>query len=185
MENSTVLTQAQQKALISPARIEIVEWLVHTGPQSVARIGEALGRAPDSLYYHLRKLVKVGLLRETRDENLGKRGEATYETVSRAFHSVCDPTDEVSVEIERAGLGALLRLTERTYSRSLENPEIKTHGEDCDLQGRRTRVHLDEDARAELNRRVDDLFAFLQSHATSTKGRATSVTLVSCPSEKQ
>lgn len=185
MKSSSILTEAQRKALVSPARIEIVECILHLGPQPVARIGKLLGRAPDSLYYHLKRLVKVGILKESRNADAGQRGETTYEATARGFHSECDPGDPESVEIERAGLGALLRLTERTYSRALGDPQVRTHGKQRDVEARRTRVYLDAKGRAELNRRVDELFEFLIQHATSTTGRATCVTMVLCPSDKR
>ncbi len=185
MKRSTILTEEQRKALISPARIQVLEYLLCREPQTVAQLGEALGRAPDSLYYHLKKLVQVGLLRDARASGRGTRGEATYEATARAFHSKCDTADPDSVETERAGLGALLRLTERNYCRALEDPGVSTSGKRRDVLALRTCVNLDAKGRAELNRRVDELFEFLREQSTSQKGRATSVTLVLCPTEKK
>lgn len=183
MKSNSVLNEEQRKALVSTARLEIVEALLHSEPRTVAALGAQLNRAPDSLYYHLKLLVKVGLLVESRAEGVAGRGEAVYRAAAGGFHSRCDPEDRESVETECAALGAMLRLTERTYGRALQDPKLRTHGKRRDLEARRTRVHLDAKARAELNRRVDELFDFLREHANSTKGRATSVTLVHCPSE--
>ena len=75
-------------------------------------------------------------------------------------------------------------MTERSYRRALDLPGIRTHGKRQDLQARRTRVNLNAQARAELNRRVDELFEFLRENSSPTGGRGTSVTVVYCPTEK-
>jgi len=185
MKSSSVLDEDQREALVSPARIEIVESLLHSGPRTVAQIGEALDRAADSLYYHLNKLVKVGLLRESLADSKEGQGEAIFEATSRSFRSVCDPADSASVDLERRGLGALLRHAERTYGRALDDPKIRTSGKRRDLEARSARAHLNAKARAELNRRLDGLFEFLRRQSDPGSGRATSVTLVSCPSVRR
>ena len=64
-----VRERAQIEALASPARQEVADGLQAIGPCSIADLADLLGRAPDSLYYHVRKLEKVGLVvaRGTRE----------------------------------------------------------------------------------------------------------------------
>ncbi len=179
--SSGALSDHQHKALVSPVRIEMIECLLRDGPSSVADLAERLGRAPDSLYYHVRLLVEAGILRESRS---GVRGEAVFETTSSSFRTRCDPKSLESLKTERASLGAVLRLTERTYARALERETVRTHGKRRDLDAKRIRANLSAEARLELNRRVDELFDFLREQSTNSRGRATSVTLVYCPIEK-
>ena len=185
MKSPRVLTERQRKAFVSPLRIELIECLLRSGPSSVAELGEMLGRAPDSLYYHVRLLLKAEILRESSSRPLGVHGEAIYEAVASSFLTHCDPESPESVDTERASLGALLRLTERTYSRALERKTLRTHGKRRELDALRIRVNLDAEARAELNKRVDELFEFLRDASSATGGRATCVTLVHCPIETE
>ena len=67
-----VIRRAEQLAsLSSPVRSRIVESLSVHGPSSVREIAERLGRLPESLYYHLRPLVEVGIvvLKEKQTNN--------------------------------------------------------------------------------------------------------------------
>ena len=73
--------------LFRPARLEIYECLQVSGPASVAELASRIGRAPDSLYYHLKKLVEIGVIERCGEENgslngTGKTGRngAVYDT---------------------------------------------------------------------------------------------------------
>ena len=55
----------QLAAITSPARVELLELIGVWGPCAIADVARRMGRAPDSLYYHVRKLVDVGLLERT------------------------------------------------------------------------------------------------------------------------
>lgn len=73
----------QIAALATPARQEIVDGLQALGPCSVAQLAHSLGRAPDSLYYHLRKLEAVGLVIACAAQAGLGREEAFYKTPGR------------------------------------------------------------------------------------------------------
>src|SRR5512143_3008332 len=63
-------------ALISPVRQEIVDTIESIGGDvAVADIAAQLGRPADGLYYHLRRLVNAGVLREGADpgDDRGRR----------------------------------------------------------------------------------------------------------------
>ncbi|TAH37372.1 MAG: ArsR family transcriptional regulator [Planctomycetota bacterium] len=49
-------------SVASPARLEIIEQLQAHGPASVSALAAGIGRAPDSLYYHLRELQRAGFV---------------------------------------------------------------------------------------------------------------------------
>src|SRR5262245_47733719 len=49
-------------ALASPVRQEIIDTLEALGGATIAELAGALGRPADGLYYHVRRLVRAGLL---------------------------------------------------------------------------------------------------------------------------
>ena len=52
----------QIETLSSPARQGILSSVETYGPCSISEIADNLGRPADSLYYHIRKMTRVGLL---------------------------------------------------------------------------------------------------------------------------
>ena len=73
----------QIEALGSPARQEVIDGLQALGPCSIAELAESLGRAADSLYYHVRKLERVGLVVQRGSRGAGIRQEVLYDTPGR------------------------------------------------------------------------------------------------------
>jgi len=73
----------QIAALGSPARQEILDGLQAQGPCSIAALAEALGRAPDSLYYHVRALERVGLVVRAGERATRRRPEVLYDVPGR------------------------------------------------------------------------------------------------------
>ena len=110
---------AQIAALRSPARQEVVDGLQALGPCSIAALAESLGRAPDSLYYHVHKLARVGLVVERGARATGARREALYDTPG---HMVLDHEPSTAHERRRLAslVAAALRIAERDLVAALE-----------------------------------------------------------------
>ncbi len=109
------LREARQvRALRSPARQELVDALQAAGPCSIAALGELLGRAPDSLYYHVRALERVGLIVQRGKRRSGARDEALYDTPGRLILDF-----EPRSSAERRDLLALTRSVLRIAERDL------------------------------------------------------------------
>ena len=53
----------QIEALVSPFRHHLLRTLSSIGPASVRTLARAVGRSPESLYYHLHALEDAGLRR--------------------------------------------------------------------------------------------------------------------------
>jgi DNA-binding transcriptional ArsR family regulator len=73
----------QVKALRTPLRQEVVEAVTRLGACSVKELGDAVGRAPASLYYHVHELEAAGLIMEAGRRRVGKRLESVYEPVAQ------------------------------------------------------------------------------------------------------
>ncbi|MDF1798906.1 MAG: helix-turn-helix domain-containing protein [Planctomycetota bacterium] len=105
---------ARLQALASPARLELVEALQVGGASTAADLAARLGRAPDSLYHHLRQLEAAGIVARRGSRATGGRRSAVFDLVPGAAAGGGDGT---TGEAERAGIASLaaavLRLTER------------------------------------------------------------------------
>jgi len=74
LNRRAVSDPAQIRLLSSPVRQEILDTLATLGGRaSVAALAEQLGRPADGLYYHLRALVRGGLVEDVQNEGGDER----------------------------------------------------------------------------------------------------------------
>ena len=110
-----ITNRDQIDALASPVRLEIVDGVRLAGPCSIAELGRLLGRPADGLYYHMRVLVRVGLLVPCGARETTRRDEILYRTPARRIRTPL----EQSTAAKRSGVvrifSALLRLTDRDF----------------------------------------------------------------------
>lgn len=107
----------QIAALGSPARQEVVDGLQALGPSSIAELGASLGRAPDSLYYHVRALVKVGLVVSAGTRAAGARSEALYDVPGKLVLDH-EPATRREEEALARLVASALRIGERDFRRA-------------------------------------------------------------------
>src|SRR5262245_53730502 len=74
---------AQLQALASPVGQELLDGLDAAGPCAISDLAARLGRAPDSLYFHVRELVRVGLVVETERRQVGRHAFVVYDAADR------------------------------------------------------------------------------------------------------
>ncbi|MBL8863460.1 MAG: helix-turn-helix transcriptional regulator [Planctomycetes bacterium] len=117
--------RAQVEALASPARQEVVDGLQAIGPCSIAALAQDLGRAPDSLYYHVRLLEQSGLVVRRGTRATGRRAEALFDVPGRM---VLD--QEPRTQRERRALedvvAAALRIGERDFRAAIDAGRART-----------------------------------------------------------
>ncbi|MCC6782318.1 MAG: helix-turn-helix transcriptional regulator [Planctomycetes bacterium] len=151
---------AQLKALASPLRQELVDVLESAGPSSVAELGERLGRAADSLYFHLRVLVKVGLVVETERRQVGRHAFAVYDLVGRPLRIDRELARRVDLSAVVAGI---LRLAARDYRRGLGGSGAVASGPSRNHWGGRARGWLDARGLARVNELLEELNELVRS----------------------
>ena len=94
----------QIELLASPLRQEIVDAVRAMGTCSARELAVELGTSPDSLYYHLRKLVAVGLLVSEGKRSATRRHEEVFRTPGDSMRAVYDLGDaRFSDALRRAG----------------------------------------------------------------------------------
>ncbi|MBC8328164.1 MAG: helix-turn-helix domain-containing protein [Planctomycetes bacterium] len=79
----SVESDHQWRAVTSPRRLEIMEFLLSAAPCSVAALAEVMDAAADGLYHHLRILRKAGLVREVGKVDVAGRAVPVFDVVAR------------------------------------------------------------------------------------------------------
>ena len=158
---------AHLRALHTPARQEIVDTLDAAGPCSVARLAELIGRPADSLYHHLRRLVRVGLVVEERHKE-GRHVFAIYRLQVRPlklrYERPACSADVVGV------VGAAHRLAWREFRRAMGRGDAITSGPRRTLWGARAKGWLSPDELERVNRLLGEVIELLRA-GTPARGR--------------
>ena len=152
---------AQIRLLASPARQDIVDTLeAFGGEATVAAIAAQLGRPSDGLYYHLRLLVRGGLLVELPDDGEGRRYRtlAPRGTRLRLRYRPGKTPNARAVATVAAGM---LRTARREFAAGIRHEDVVTEGAARTLWASRAKGWLTGRDLAEANRllaRLNDLF---------------------------
>jgi DNA-binding transcriptional ArsR family regulator len=178
-DNYIIRIKRQMRALAAPTRQEIVDVLPRMGTVSVAELGEALGRPADALYYHLRILKQVGLVRSAGSRRLNGRRETLFRSIA--------PEMSLCYELGRKGNGSevnaivasMLRLGIRDFRNSFESADAAVSGPNRELWALRKTGWLSQAQVAEVNRSIEKLMQLMA--APDRKGRLYAVSVVFTP----
>ncbi len=174
-----VIRRAEQLAALgSPVRWAIGESLSVHGPSSVGELADRLDRVPESLYYHVRALVDVGLVLVDHRRKATRRSEAVYRLVAPRL--VLDPLQRSAKYIEALAetCATLLRQTERSYRAAVAKGGITLSGPRRNLMGRRATVRLSRKGLSELNRALESVYDVLDRYKDAQSGDLHSLTMV-------
>jgi DNA-binding transcriptional ArsR family regulator len=164
-----VVTDPKQlAALASPARQEIVDVLARMGDASVAEVAAALGRPADGLYYHLKALLRVGLVVEAGSRRRQARGEALYRTVAEEVMLRYDIGHEGRIV---AIVGSMLRLGGRDFRRALTSGRAAVSGPGRELWALRLTGWLPAGNVRALNREIKRLRDVVTKGSDATGSR--------------
>lgn len=119
---------AQMRAIISPARDEILDAVAANGPCTVMWLGAFLRRKPDSLYHHVRVLRRVGLLLETLSPNSQGRATAVYDVPGRPIFLRYELGDPRKVDAVTAYAGSALRIAHRRFVQGFKSDDAVVRG---------------------------------------------------------
>ena len=130
------------RAVISPARDEILDAVAANGPCTVMWLGAFLGRKPDSLYHHVRVLRRVGLLLETLSPNSQGRATAVYDVPGRPIFLRYELGDPRKVRAVTAYAGSALRIAHRRFAQGFKSDHAVVRGPARNLWAARWRGWL-------------------------------------------
>lgn len=174
------LTPAQMRALIAPARQEIVDVLESAGPCSVAELGGLLGRPADALYHHLRRLVQVGLVAEQERRKSGRHVCAVYDLGQRPIRlSYAAPIRRADVA---RVVSAAQRLTWREFRRALLAGAGVSEGEQRTLRGGRAKGWATRARLTRVNELLEELVATIAAGTPEEGATPISLAFVLAPS---
>jgi 2-polyprenyl-6-methoxyphenol hydroxylase-like FAD-dependent oxidoreductase/DNA-binding transcriptional ArsR family regulator len=73
----------QAEALLKPQRIEVLRQLAE--PRSCTEVGHRLDQTPQRVYYHVKRLVDAGLVRQVADRRVRGITEGIYQAAARSY----------------------------------------------------------------------------------------------------
>jgi predicted ArsR family transcriptional regulator len=171
----------QVKALASPVRQDIVDVLASIGPATAPEIARSLGRRPDGLYFHLRLLSRVGLLKEATRPNDGGRMVATYDVPGRPLRIRYDLSNRAGSRAVSRVTASMLRTANRGFARAAAKGDARVTGPRRELWAARTRGWLSEDGLKEVNETFARIIELLNSQPGPENACSYEVTLVLSP----
>jgi len=127
---------------------------------SVREVADLIGAAPSSLYYHIERLLAVGLLVEAGSRQIAKKPEQLYDAPSRSMRmteAIKDPRNERYL---KAIVASICKQASRDFARARGAPHRRISGAGKNLGFARlvgrpdaatlTRVNVHLEAIAEL-----------------------------------
>jgi DNA-binding transcriptional ArsR family regulator len=151
----------QIRALAAPTRQEIVDALEISGPTTVAALGAMLHRAPDSLYHHIKILLRVGLIRKVKTRPTAFTRQAVYGLPGRRMRMVYDLENRVTTEAVNAVVRSMSRISYRDFERATNRGEATVDGPRRNLRGARMKGMLDAAQIKEINRLYERIVAIM------------------------
>ena len=174
-------------ALVSPVRQEIVDTIEALGGDAaVTDIAARLGRPADGIYYHLRRLVDGGVLREgdDRGDGSGRR----YSTVAprgrrlRLKYGRGSRANNTTVE---KVVGGMLRTVERDFARALRSGSASGEGPLRDLWASRLKGWVGDADLREINRLLARLSELLLQPRSAGRDRLVTLAWMLAPIDEQ
>jgi DNA-binding transcriptional ArsR family regulator len=126
----------QIRMLASPSRLAIFDVLEAAGPCSASEIAQALGRPPDSVYYHLNVLMRCGLVVD-REPTRGKKG-GIFDVAGRPTRLHYDPRLQANKAAILAVISSMVRDAVRAFGRNFVVGEVVNGAGRTLWAGRRT-----------------------------------------------
>jgi DNA-binding transcriptional ArsR family regulator len=168
------------RALVAPARQEIVDVLESAGARSVAELGALLGRPADALYHHLRRLEQVGLVALHERRQNGRHVFAVYDLCTRPVRlNYAAPVRHG--DIARV-VAAAQRLTWREFRRALAAGTGVVEGPQRTLRGGRAKGWATPERLARVNALVEELLLTVAEGKPAANATPISVSFVLAPS---
>jgi DNA-binding transcriptional ArsR family regulator len=150
-----VITRAPQfRALASATRQEILDVLARLGAASVSEIAGTLGRPADGVYYHLRVLLRVGLVVAAGERSGEGRAEALFRTRAPEMVLGYDPSPKGKARAVTRIVASMLRLGIRDFRSAFSAGNVRLKGTRRELWALRTTGWLSPAAVGDLNARI-------------------------------
>lgn len=151
----------QFKALRSALRQEVVDVMESLAPCTIATLADRLGRPAASLYFHVRALQRVGLIKEAGKQGEGRDKATLYALPGRRLRLRYDPAPTTRQRQIGPIADSLLRLARRDVRRGLADPATPVSGADRQLWVLRARGWLTPAEVKRLNQQLASISELL------------------------
>jgi len=148
-------------ALVSSVRQELVDTVEALGGETtIAELAAQLGRPADGLYYHVKALVKAGLLvREPAPDGDRYRTPSPHGRTLALEYAPADPRNAAAV---RRVVASMLRIARRDFDAGMATPGVVAHGPRRALWAARSKGWVSAEELAEVNALLARLSAMLR-----------------------
>lgn len=153
-KSHTIRSPRQLAVLAAASRQELVDVLAAMNAASVAEIAAALGRPADSLYFHLRALVRAGLVEQAGYRHHRGRKEALFRTVAPELFLEYRPESKSNRRGVNAIVSSMLRLGIRDFRRAFAAGHAIVSGPRRELWALRKSARLSAAQVEALNRSI-------------------------------
>jgi predicted ArsR family transcriptional regulator len=157
------LNAEQMLCLTSPVRNQLYAHLRARGQATVAELAKDMGRSPESVHYHVKELLKAGLITEAFRRPAPRKPEVVYESAAK---NISLPKPDETPELRAASMHMVLsglKVVAKGYRNALlqENPRARRY-----THVLRTVVTLSEKDAEEFIQRLEDAVRFATEHST-------------------
>ncbi len=173
----------QLDGLRSSSRYRILETLISLGPSTVREIAEHQGLIPESVYYHIKTLIRLGLVVDLGKRPAKRRPESVFQAISSTIR--IDP-EKRTPRFRRALASfydAVLRSAGRGLRRALEDDRAERAGPQRNCLTFQVEARLSPQRLQEWNRRVDELCSFM--FEDDDEGEVIHMTISAHPLERE
>lgn len=123
--------------IVAPVRLEIVESMRIIAPCSIAEIAESLDRPADTLYRHIEKLKRAGVVVDAGTRRAGRRVEQVYDLVADDFRiGFKDITERAANKAYNETMQSIFKIASRTTRDSASACQLVGMGEERNVVGK-------------------------------------------------
>ena len=173
----------QIRSLSVPARPEIVDAIAALRRCSASEIAKNLGKPADGLYYHLRFLLKAGLIVVAGKRETTRRDEILYELPfkGRDYRIRYDPDDSANVRAVNQLVKSMTSVAARDFAGGFVPGLAKCSGENRNLWAARTVGWLSREERKEVKALLARLLTLMDQPRTPDRHYLQALTFVWTP----
>lgn len=153
---------AQLEAICAPLRQELVSAAEELEEFTVKDLAERLGRPATTIYYHLSKLVEVGLVLEAGSRTAHTKHETLFALVAKQVFIDRENRDPAYLAVLAKTARSVFSLADRTFQRALNSPSARLAGPGANLQLRQRSARLSKPDLRRLAAMLAEVEAFLK-----------------------
>lgn len=173
------------RLLSSVLRQEIVDTILVSGPSSVSDLAQELARPADSLYYHIHKMEKGGILTRHSVRKTLRRDEILYEVAADRLPFRYDTSDPENREMVHKSVSSMLRVMTRDFERGLTFDNAVTEGSAQNIRGSRFKAWLSEKEIEDVNGHLSSIVDLLTHSKRARDRRLHAFAFVMTPLEEK